>query len=161
MNWSLFVDTDSLYIETRKRFGVDARLDYLSLPLYIVNQLGDINFFQEKVALVMRHGKEWPAFVGSLERFGYIIIPTDRGMQPITIKAQVLNMVEEADGIVLVTASDKIAVLVEEVIQSGAHICVATFEDNGTLRKAFENEKMVDILIMNEEWLWKNKPKEV
>lgn len=160
MNWSLFVDTDSLYIETRRRFGIDARIDYLNLPLNIVRRLQEIKFFKDKIAMVMRHGKEWPTFVGSLERFGYQVVPTDRGMQPITISAQVVEMAEGARGVVIVTANDRISPLVTQILNSGSTVCLATFDEEFSIKKTFENEEMVNILIMDEEWLWRNKPRE-
>lgn len=152
MKWSLFVDTDSLYLDTRKRFGPSARLDYLNLPYNVAHNSRGIHFFQEKLAIVMRHGREWPSFVGSLEKFGYVVVPTDRGLQPLTIAAHVMSLTQRATGIVIVTASDKIGPLVEQILTEGCQVKVSSFLPESALASSC-GEK-VEILTMDDSWLW-------
>lgn len=157
--WSLFVDTDFVYLESRRLYGSSARMDYLHLPLYIVESAGDIDFFQSKLALVMRHGRDWGMFAKSLERFGYDVVPTDRGMQPHTVSSIVTHMVMEGQKVILVTAAERLNEdFLVRLLENGGVIRLATFGNeakDGVVVTLTNGEQVsVDTLFMNRSWLW-------
>lgn len=154
MRWSLFVDTDSLYLATRRCFDIHARMDYLNLPLNIVKYLKDIKFFRDKLALVMRHGKEWTSFVSSLEHFGYIVVPTDRGMQLITMSSQLSSMMNVCDGIVMVSANENISKLINEMYHRKILVTLVTFKEYDYLINNALYDEKVNTLFMDSSWLW-------
>lgn len=152
--WSLFVDTDSLYLHTRQRFGVSARMDYLQLPANIIQRARDIEFFQDKVALTMRLGKDWGAFSESLQRFGYDTIPADRGMQPMTIATKVMALMGTCNGIVIVTSSNKVLPLVHQIVEIGGFIKLVSFSEELLSDLQEVDEAQLGVILMDEGWLW-------
>ena len=153
--WSLFVDTDSLYLHTRQTFGITARMDYLRLPLKIIQNSTNIDFFHEKMALVMRLGKDWQIFSDSLKRFGYDTVPADRGMQPITIGTKVMSLMNFCNGVVIVTSSNKVLPLIKQIKDFGGLVKVVSFSKDVLLEEQNIEALDVDIILMNQEWLWK------
>jgi hypothetical protein len=156
VKWSLFVDTDSLYLYTRQIFGVLARVDYLRLPLRIIETTKDIDYFYEKMALIMRLGKNWAVFSESLKQFGYETIPVDRGMQPITIGTKVMSLMTSSNGIVIVTSSNKIFPLVQQIKSAGGLVKMVSFSKDSLFSEPDINESEIDFIPMNKDWLWKN-----
>jgi hypothetical protein len=158
MEWSLLVDTDSLYLETRGRFGPQARLDYVSLPLNAAQNLHDISAFKEKLSVVLRHGREWRSFVEFMKKSGYKTIITDRGMELISLSSQVIRLVNEGQGVVLASAGSYISFLVKQVLDLGGQAKIVTFGE-------FEGESIQSLLagsgtqlaIVNKDWLWNNR----
>lgn len=150
IKWSLFVDTDSLYRHTRQLFGVSARMDYQDLPKKIMEHTRDIEFFSEKIALVMRLGKNWDIFSESMSGFGYKTIPADRGTQQIIIATQIMSLLNVCDGIAIVTSSDKILPLVQKMEEDGCLYKIISFS-----RELFEGDKFFEnVLLMDQDWLW-------
>lgn len=153
LKWSLFVDTDSLYLQIRKMFSSAARMDYLRLPFHLSQNTVGVEYFEEKMALVMRMGKEWPSFSESLMRFGYEVVPADRGMQPITIGTKVMSLMHKSTGIVFITGSDKILPLIHQILDMQGNVKIATF-DPILFNKYEDTLDNVDIILMDQSWLW-------
>lgn len=157
--WSLFVDTDFVYLESRRLYGSSARMDYLHLPLFIVESAGDIDFFQCKRALVMRHGRDWCTFAKSMERFGYDVVPTDRGMQPRTVSAIVTKMIADGQKVVLVTAAERLDEgFLVGILEHGGVIRLATFGEDSQagviVTMGDGHTQPIKTLFMDQSWLW-------
>lgn len=150
-SWTLFVDTDSIYQEMRDRFGDKARMDYMELPAMLLRHSG-ISQFVEMYALVLRYGKSWRHFSDSLKRFGYNVVFTDRGVQPMTLAIEVSRLASEVEGIVLVTASRRIGPIVEQLLFNGNGLRIASFFSEIEMGGV---EKIAPgLILMDETWLW-------
>lgn len=153
IRWSVLVDTDAIYTEARQVFGPDARLDYLNLPKKIVEFFQDVSFFTEKKAIVLRHGKEWQGFIDSLEKFGYNVIPIDRGMRSHTIPVEMKGMLNRCESMIVITSGDRArdySIIPSQDKDPPRQIRILTFEPmefpvDGVVFNHYQ---------INRDWLW-------
>jgi len=158
--WNLFVDTDSLYMEIKRQYGQHARVDYIDLPLNIARTLPELDHFDEKVALVLRHGDTLQPFWNSLERWGYRVIPTDKGMQQITVGSQVNELASRCDGLVIVAAGCWLRVLAQQVLDKGNKVVLATPPHNDHTNPEIDAATMpleYRRVVIDHRWLWKRR----
>jgi len=151
MRWGIFVDTDSLYLGIREKFGQRSRMDYLRLPERLASVCG-VDDFQKLVAMVVRYGRGWQFFGESLRRFGYEIIVANRREQQLRIGLEVPKVLFGVDGLVVVTASPNVSALVDHVLFCGKTIRVASFFP--TIDFGSEIRDMPGLILMDENWLW-------
>ena len=152
MSWGIFVDTDSLYLEMRNRFGLQARMDYLRLPDRLMGLTG-IPEFIEKKAMIMRHGRGWENFGNSVKQLGYSLCFTDRGVQPVTLTIEIMHLLDRVEsGIVLVTASQRVGPIVERVMLSGKQMHIASFHQ--TMEVDGRERGIPGLVLMDDSWLW-------
>lgn len=151
MRWGVLIDADSLYIEMQSRFGATARMDYLKLPDKLCQTTG-IEKFDIQRAMVMRRGRAWESFANFMKDLGYKVIHTDKSVQPITFSLAVTDLMSEVDGIVLVTASQRIGPILERLLYSNKEFFVATFFE----KMEVEGRELAfpGLLVMDESWLW-------
>ena len=123
-------------------------MDYKELPERIQRELeGDAEIVRCD-ALVVRAGRSWTYFSASLGGFGYSVIYTDRGVQPMTLALELSELSKGVDGVVLVTASTRLSPLVEEV-KKRAYFRVASF---GAVE--IDGLSCKDLIKMDSSWLW-------
>jgi len=151
--WVLYIDTDSLYMHMKENLDEVARLDYLKIPSVIYKER--TIFFDEKYTLIMRHGKSWKTFSESLEKFGYSLVPCDKGMQLSMINQIYYIMQTYSDGIVLVTSNDEIGNLIEQVLESGKRVVLYTFSGSKSQYLPFLKNKLFSLYEINDTWFWK------
>ena len=128
MDWGLIVDTDSLYREMEERFFSQERVDYLQLPKILLEMMNLDSFEMQKALVLRRKGTMWKSFSDSLERFGYDIVLTERGVQNMTLALEMSQMSMVAGGLVLVTASKRVGPIVDSLKKLNKPIKIAAFE---------------------------------
>lgn len=150
--WALIVDTEFLYMGIKRRFGRNARVDYLRLPENVVNGLAQIQYFIDKRAIVMRHSNVWEGFAASLERFGYTVIPTDRGLHPRAVSKQAEKFLEDGVDLVMVSSLDRVM----DFASSFGHLQVKVFTFTEEGREILgPNGGHVEVLDIDQNWLWR------
>lgn len=157
--WVLFVDTDFVYLESRCIYGSAARMDYLHLPFYIVQQATDISFFSKKMALVMRNGSNWQKFEQSLAKFSYDVILSDRGMQLHTVSSLLTKLVTTGYKLMLVTSAVRLDVNLVASLCDKGEVRVASFGVSSDILEVAGDNNLskihkIPVVHMTEKWLW-------
>lgn len=155
MKLEMFVDTQSLFYDVRRNFGVSTRLDFLKLPDNIAASCEfDRESIEKITAFIIGKGNNYQAFSNMLNSFGYEVTIMNKGSQDMEFAMAVTDSVSRSDGVILVTGNRKIDPVLNKLLGAGKSVYLISFPEFFAENPWWDKKENLQKFEILNDWMW-------